>query len=423
MEGGNRHRDLPSFPHEAAANCAGGENGTQQGPQWAAGTPEQEEIGPDSVMDHSVKENVAVTQDVTARVRRPLITDMAAARWLLLFVLAASIWFFHGFIVPVLAATVIAFASWPLLRLIERRLACGRILAASLMVLMIIGFIVAPVTYAMVYAIGESQSWISWAIAVNQNGEAVPGWIANLPQVGPWLTIQWDKYIGHPGAIGELIQLVSGANIGTIYRGILTASTLVFHLALTLVFMLIALFILYRDGEKIAAQIDRVGQRILPERWDRLSRVVPATISSTVTGMTLIAIGEGIILGIAYAIAGVPSPVTLGVITGFMALIPGGAPLSFTLVSAYLVASGSTVAGVALFLWGTTELFIVDKTIRPLLVGGPVKLPFLPTFFGLIGGVKTMGIVGLFVGPVLMALLVAMWREWQREIDVSSRVR
>ncbi|WP_430514313.1 AI-2E family transporter [Pannonibacter phragmitetus] len=374
-------------------------------------------------MDHSVKENVPATQDVSVRTRRPLITDMAAARWLLLFVLAASIWFFHGFIVPVLAATVIAFASWPLLRLIERRLACGRILAASLMLLMIIGFIVAPVTYAMIYAVGESQSWISWAIAVNQNGETVPGWIANLPQVGPWLTIQWDKYIGHPGAIGELIQLVSGANIGTIYRGILTASTLVFHLALTLIFMLIALFILYRDGEKIAAQIDRVGQRILPERWDRLSRVVPATISSTVTGMTLIAIGEGIVLGIAYAIAGVPSPVTLGVITGFMALIPGGAPLSFSLVSVYLVASGSTVAGVALFLWGTTELFIVDKTIRPLLVGGPVKLPFLPTFFGLIGGVKTMGIVGLFVGPVLMALLVAMWREWQREIDVSSRVR
>lgn len=395
----------------------------RQGPERAAGAPEQEEIGPNSVMDHSVKDTAPVPQEAAVRARRPLITDMAAARWLLLFVLAASIWFFHGFIVPVLAATVIAFASWPLLRLIERRLACGRILAASVMVLMIIGFIVAPVTYAMVYAVGESQSWISWAIAVNQKGEAVPAWIANLPQVGPWLTIQWDKYVGHPGAIGELIQLVSGANIGTIYRGILTASTMAFHLALTLVFMLIALFILYRDGEKIAAQIDRVGQRILPERWDRLSRVVPATISSTVTGMTLIAIGEGIVLGIAYAIAGVPSPVTLGVITGFMALIPGGAPLSFTLVSVYLVASGSTFAGVALFIWGTTELFIVDKTIRPLLVGGPVKLPFLPTFFGLIGGVKTMGIVGLFVGPVLMALLVAMWREWQREIDVSSRVR
>jgi predicted PurR-regulated permease PerM len=97
-----------------------------------------------------------------------------------------------------------------------------------------------------------------------------------------------------------------------------------------------------------------------------------------------------------------------------MALIPGGAPLSFTMVSLYLIGSGHLVAGVSLFLWGAIELFIVDKTLRPRLVGGPVKLPFLPTFFGLVGGVQTMGIVGLFIGPVLMALLVAIWREWIR---------
>ena len=136
--------------------------------------------------------------------------------------------------------------------------------------------------------------------------------------------------------------------------------------------------------------------------------------------MTLIAIGEGIVLGVAYWIAGVPSPVTLGVITGVMALIPGGAPLSFTLVSAYLVANGSFVAGIGLFTWGAVELFIVDKTVRPRLVGGPIKLPFLPTFFGLVGGVKTMGFLGLFIGPVLMALLVAVWREWVREVEISA---
>jgi predicted PurR-regulated permease PerM len=155
-------------------------------------------------------------------------------------------------------------------------------------------------------------------------------------------------------------------------------------------------------------------------RWERISRVVPATISSTVTGMTIIAIGEGVVLGIAYWLAGVPSPVTLGVLTGVMALIPGGAPLSFTLVSIYLAASGSPFAGLALFLWGAVELFIVDKTIRPQLVGGPIKLPFLPTFFGLIGGVKTMGFLGLFIGPVLMALLVAIWREWLREVTDTA---
>lgn len=211
------------------------------------------------------------------------------------------------------------------------------------------------------------------------------------------------------------MQLISGANIGTIYRGLLVVGSSAFHSFLTLLFMLIALFFVYRDGERIVAQVDIVGERILPGRWERVSRLVPLTISSTVTGMTIIAVGEGIVLGLAYWIAGVPSPVTLGIITGFMALIPGGAPLSFTLVSIYLVASGSTIAGVGLLAWGTVELFIVDKTLRPRLVGGPIKLPFLPTFFGLIGGVKTMGMLGLFVGPVLMAILVAIWREWLLE--------
>ena len=80
------------------------------------------------------------------------------------------------------------------------------------------------------------------------------------------------------------------------------------------------------------------------------------------------------------------------------------------------------MAGVALFLWGSIELFIVDKTLRPKLVGGPIKLPFLPTFFGLIGGVKTMGLLGLFIGPVLMAILVAIWREWLHEVELTAEL-
>lgn len=166
--------------------------------------------------------------------------------------------------------------------------------------------------------------------------------------------------------------------------------------------------------------MDKLGERILPDRWERVSRIVPLTISSTVMGMTVIAIGEGVVLGVAYWLAGVPSPVTLGLLTGIMALVPGGAPLSFTLVSIYLAASGSPVNGAALLAWGSTELFIVDKTLRPRLVGGPIKLPFLPTFFGLIGGVKTMGFLGLFLGPVLMAMIVSIWREWLYEANTSD---
>jgi predicted PurR-regulated permease PerM len=357
-----------------------------------------------------------------APLRSAVIPPLSAARWLLVLVFAAGVYFFHGFLVPVLAALVIAFASWPLYRRLLGAVGGNRTVAATLAILFILAFLVVPISFAGSYAIHEVREWVSWAIQTNHNGAPTPHWIATLPVVGPWLNEQWMDNINHPGGIGELIQLVSGANIGSIYRGVLAAGGSAFGLLLTMLFMLIALFFAYRDGEAFAGQIDRLGERILPARWERISRVVPATISSTVTGMTIIAIGEGVVLGTAYWLAGVPSPVTLGALTGVMALIPGGAPLSFTLVSIYLAASGSMFAGAALFLWGAVELFIVDKTLRPKLVGGPIKLPFLPTFFGLIGGVKTMGFLGLFIGPVLMALLVAIWREWLHETDALDVV-
>src|SRR5690554_5399038 len=147
--------------------------------------------------------------------------------------------------------------------------------------------------------------------------------------------------------------------------------------------------------------------------------MVPSTVTATVIGMGLIAIGEGIVLGIAYWIAGVPSPVALGVITGVMALIPGGAPLAFTLVSLYLVGSGNVFAGVALFIWGSVELFIVDKTIRPSLACGPMKLMILRSFCALMGVTTSMSIVCACVVRVLMVPLLASWREWVHSGDAQ----
>jgi predicted PurR-regulated permease PerM len=354
--------------------------------------------------------------------RSTLVGPTSIARWLLVFVLLAGVYFFHGFIVPVLAALVIGFASWPIYRRLLTTIGGNRTLGATIAILLVLFFIVAPVSLAVVYATKEVKIWAAWAIEANKLGAPVPTWLMGIPVFGASLAEQWTRYISHPGGLGELVQLISGSNIGNIYRGILLIGASAFQSLLTLLFMLITLFFVYRDGESLVAQLDRLGERVLPLRWERVSRVVPLTISSTVIGMTIIAIGEGIVLGGAYWLAGVPSPVTLGLITGLMALIPGGAPLSFTLVSIYLVASGSPYEGIALMVWGSVELFIVDKTLRPKLVGGPIKLPFLPTFFGLIGGVKTMGFLGLFLGPVLMALLVAIWREWLHEATVVPPV-
>ncbi len=349
----------------------------------------------------------------------PIFSNAAIGRTLLILLLCAGVFFFIDFVVPALAALIVCFSSWPLYQKLRRKCGGRSALAASIALIFIILGLITPLILVFSYALQEIRMWAEWLMHVNQYGTPAPVWIQDLPWVGEWLTLQWQQFIGEPHELGKIVSAISGQNLSGISRWVLQLGWNTLGLLLTLLFMLITLFFLYKDGEQVAKQVDIVGERILPARWHSFSRVVPATVSSTVIGMTLIAIGEGIVLGIAYGIAGVPSAVALGVVTAFMALVPGGAPTMFTLISLYLVGTGNMTAGVGLFLWGSIELFIVDKTLRPNLVGGPIKLPFLPTFFGLIGGVKTMGFVGLFVGPVLMALLVAIWREWLRE-DVEA---
>lgn len=333
-------------------------------------------------------------------------------RVLLILVLAAAVYFFSGFLVPVLAALIIGFASWPAYARLVSAVGGSTAWAASLALLLVLSLLVIPLALALYYAISEASLFVTWLLKANREGMSAPDWVVALPLIGDRLAEYWDEFLGEPMALGNWVQMFSGQHLGDIYRMVVTATGDLFSLMLTVLFLLITLFFVYKDGAHVARQLDLVGERLLPLRWQHFSRVVPATISSTVTGMGLIAIGEGVVLGIAYWVVGFPSPVLMGVITGVMAMIPGGAPLSFTLVSIYLVGAGNPVGGIGLFLWGSIELFIVDKTLRPRLVGGPVKLPFLPTFFGLVGGVQTMGLVGLFIGPVLMALLVAIWREW-----------
>lgn len=338
------------------------------------------------------------------------------ARWLLVILLVAGIYFFNGFVVPVLAALVIAFASWPLYTRLVRWCGGRTALAASLALAVVLLVLVIPLAVILSYAASEVRGSVDWLVRVNREGIDAPTWLATFPVFGERLYAHWMEWLGKPHALSEIIQILTDEHIGNISRVAMATGGGAFKLLLAVLFILLTLFFVYKDGSRMVAELDIVGERILPLRWHRFSRVVPATVSATVTGMGLIAIGEGIVLGIAYKLAGVPSSFVLGVITGFMALVPGGAPLAFTCVSFYLLAIGSTVPAVVLFVWGSVELFIVDKTIRPKLVGGPIRLPFLPTFFGLIGGVKTMGLVGLFVGPVLMALLFSIWREWVRTI-------
>ena len=220
----------------------------------------------------------------------PIATTPPLVRVLLFLVLAAAVYFFSGFLVPVLAALIIGFASWPLYERLTQGVGGSTVWAATVALVIIVLVLVVPLSFALYYAVTEATVFVRWLISANESGVPAPEWIMVLPVAGRSMADLWNTYLGQPGAFGQWVQAFSGQHIGDIYRIVIATTTDVVSIMLTVLFMLIALFFIYKDGAALATQLDLAGERLLPSRWQHFSRVVPATISSTVTGMGLIAI-------------------------------------------------------------------------------------------------------------------------------------
>jgi predicted PurR-regulated permease PerM len=126
-----------------------------------------------------------------------------------------------------------------------------------------------------------------------------------------------------------------------------------------------------------------------------------------------VAVAEGVLIGIAYVIAGVPNALLFALLTMAFAMVPFGAWAAFTLAALALLVQGASFwVAAAVFGWGAAVMLVGDNFVWPALVGGTARLPFLLALIGIFGGLQVFGLVGLFVGPVIMAAALIVWREW-----------
>ncbi|HQT27078.1 MAG TPA: AI-2E family transporter, partial [Burkholderiales bacterium] len=153
-------------------------------------------------------------------------------------------------------------------------------------------------------------------------------------------------------------------------------------------------------------------QKMLGEAGTHHARRAVDTIRGTVNGVVLVGIVEGILLGIAYAFAGLDSPALWGAMTGLLAVIPFGMPALYGVASLILFAQGSQNAAIAILIWGTVVMLVSDHVVRPMLIGDSAGLPLILIILGMLGGIETFGLLGIFIGPVIMATIVSLWREW-----------
>ncbi|MFA5920905.1 MAG: AI-2E family transporter [Methylococcaceae bacterium] len=190
-----------------------------------------------------------------------------------------------------------------------------------------------------------------------------------------------------------------------------------FHRFFGFLTILLVLLFVYQHGDSLGRQVLASSRRLFGESGFRYTLHATAAVRATVNGMVLIGLGKGLLMGAGYAFAGLSNPAILGALTGIFAMIPFAAKLIFGACALVLVAEGHMAAGGGLFAYGMILTLVADNYVRPALIGGAVKLPFIWTLLGIFGGMENFGLLGLFLGPTLMAVLMSIWRDWIEDIN------
>ncbi|MDO9198116.1 AI-2E family transporter [Rhodoferax sp.] len=313
------------------------------------------------------------------------------------------------FVVAMLWAGILAFASWPLYVRLLRGLGGRAWPAALCMTLFMSAVVVLPTLWLLLLLradVGQLADHLAAELAAGRL--RAPAFVGNLPVVGPDIATWLQAVLAEPARLKAELKALFGrldtealALIGGVGKNLAK-----------LAFALFTLFFVYLHGLSLVEQTRTILKAWLAERADGYIEAVASTTRAVVYGILLTALVQGAVAGLGYWVAGVAAPVTLTAVTVLVALVPFGTPLVWGSVAVWLLLTGQTVAGVGLLLWGGLVVSWVDNIVRPVMLSRAGNIPFILALFGVLGGLAAFGMVGLFLGPVILAVALAVWREW-----------
>jgi predicted PurR-regulated permease PerM len=341
-------------------------------------------------------------------------------RLLVVVLTLVGLWMARSFLLQLAWAATMAVALWPLYRRAARQAPKGRLrFAAPLGFTLATGLVLmVPLVVVAVEAARDSQAALDWLGVAQKQGVAVPHWLPGLPLVGARAAAWWRGNLTDPRGAAELLGQVDAGALAR-FTGALAAQ--IASRSMFFLVTLLALFLMLRDGERLAGTAVSTARRFYGEFGERFVVRLTEAVRGAVNGTVFVAIGEGTLIGAAYAVAAVPRPILFALVTVAFAMLPFGAWFAFGVASLVLVVQGHVVAALALFAFGAAVMLIGDNFVQPALIGDSIRLPFLWAFVATFGGLETFGLVGLFVGPALMAVLLLVWEEWLAGGDPPPR--
>ena len=316
------------------------------------------------------------------------------------------------FVVPVVWAAIIAYMTWPLYQSIKRGCGGRANLSAVFMISCMVLVIGIPLTFAIFLLQHEGRNlYYELQRQVFSGHIDVPDFIRNLPIIGKEVTRSIKELNSDPNSIVQAVStwIQGHLNYGRFVIGEISRNII------KLCFAIMSLFFFYRDGETILNQVKKALEMVIGPRVHHYISTISDTTRAVVYGIGLTAIAQAFLAGVSYFVAGVPNPMVLTIVTFLLALIPFGPPVAYTSVALWLFSQGQTMEAIGVMAWGVCIVSTADNVIRPLVISGATQIPFLLIMFGVLGGIASFGLIGLFIGPVILAVLLAIWREWLHE--------
>jgi len=292
---------------------------------------------------------------------------------------------------------------------------------AALTFTTIVGLVlIVPLVYGGIIAVREAISLARTLLDSSKGTPELPQWLQQLPWLGDWLNGIWlDQVatVAAHGGVDRAHEHAGAASAGAQARPAMFQWTRLVGVQLlrrlsTLVFTLLTLYFVYLNRDSLQRDVPQVGRRLFGPTVEGLMTRAVEAIRATVDGIVLVAVAEGAIMAGVYAVVGAPHPILFGAVTGIFAMVPFAAPVVFGAVALLLASNDAVGAAIGVLVSGGVVLFVADHFVRPVIIGEGAKLPFLWVLLGILGGVESFGLVGIFLGPALMAALVAVWRSW-----------
>jgi predicted PurR-regulated permease PerM len=240
-----------------------------------------------------------------------------------------------------------------------------------------------------------------------------PGWLETVPLAGGYLKGKWMVLMqGDEGA--ALLQLKQYLLQLPLKDWAIQAGAVLGHGVVLITFSVFICFFFYRDGPAITARAQAVMERLAGHRAKQLIEVTAGTVSRVVNGILGTALAQSVLALLGFWIAGLPGAMLLGLLTFFLSIIPMGPPLVWLPASLWLFSQGEIVWAIFLAIYGLVVISSIDNVVKPYLISRGGSLPLLLVFMGVLGGLLAFGFIGVFLGPVILAVGYALLSEWMR---------